>query len=459
MQATRIQKKALWKTIVSHFPKGHVLAAIGLASGLIIVAALPSENASASRQSHILTLPELTETPLEKLESVTVENSATPSLTIGPNLRIVEETVRSGDNLSKIFARAGLSYGEMLELINSSDAAKQLAMLYPGHKLIFQLNRDGKLQTLEYIKDRLHSQIFARAEDGFTDSLKVLEPDVQLAMRQATITNSLFLAGMKVHLDDRMIMALANIFGWDIDFALDIRKGDSFKILFEEAFLDGEKIGNGDILAAEFTNQGEIFRAVRYLDTNGERQYYTPTGESMRKAFLRAPLDFRRISSNFDPRRLHPIYKTVRPHRGTDYAAARGTPVWASGDGRVIESGYTPANGNYIVIQHGNNIQTKYLHLYKRYVKKGARVRQQQRIGSVGSTGYATGPHLHYEFLISGVHRNPRTVLAKLPKAESVAKDELQRFYAQTQPLLAELDQDKDTRFARAGHPDSVQTL
>jgi murein DD-endopeptidase MepM/ murein hydrolase activator NlpD len=458
MQVTQNQKSALWKTVANNFPKGHVLLAVGLASGLAIVAALPSENASASRQSHKLTLPELKEAPLETLDAV-ASDKLVPTLAAAPDLQRVEETVRSGDSLSKIFARAGLDYAAMLELINSSDAAKQLAMLYPGRELIFQLNADGKLQTLEYIEDQLRSQIFSRTEDGFAHETKVLEPDVQLAMRQATITDSLFLAGMKVRLDDRMIMKLANIFGWDIDFALDIRKGDSFKVLFEEAFLNGEKIGNGNILAAEFTNQGRTFRAVRYVDSNGDVHYYTPTGESMRKAFLRAPLDFRRISSNFNPNRLHPIYKTVRPHRGTDYAAVRGTPVWAAGDGRVIESGYTRANGNYIVVQHGNSIQTKYLHLHKRDVKKGDRVRQQQRIGSVGSTGYSTAPHLHYEFLINGVHRNPRTVLEKLPKAESVAKAELQRFYAQTQPLLAELDQDENTRFARAGNLDSARTL
>ncbi len=458
MQATRNQKSVLWKTITKHFPKGHMLLAAGLASGLAIVAALPSENASATRQSQKVALPEIEEAPLQTLDAVTAESPVAP-LTTAPDLQRVEETVRSGDSLSRIFARAGLEYGDMLELINSSDAAKKLAMLYPGRTLIFQLNTDGKLQALEYVEDRLHSQLFTRTDEGFTHELKVLEPDVQLAMRQATITDSLFLAGMKVRLDDRMIMKLANIFGWDIDFALDIREGDSFKILFEEAFLNGEKIGNGDILAAEFINQGQTFRAVRYVDSDGNVHYYTPTGESMRKAFLRAPLDFRRISSNFNPNRLHPIYKTVRPHRGTDYAAARGTPVWASGDGRVIESGYTRANGNYIVIQHGNHIQTKYLHLHKRLVKKGDRVKQKQRIGSVGSTGYATGAHLHYEFLINGVHRNPRTVLEKLPKAESVAKAELQRFYAQTQPLLAELDQDKNTRFARAGDLGPARTL
>lgn len=159
----------------------------------------------------------------------------------------------------------------------------------------------------------------------------------------------------------------------------------------------------------------------------------------MRKAFLRAPLDFNRISSNFNPRRLHPIHKTVRPHRGTDYAASRGTPVYASGKGRVITSTYNRASGNYVVIQHSNNITTKYLHLNKRKVKKGQRVNQKQLIGTVGSTGYSTAPHLHYEFLLNGVHRNPRTILQKLPKAKSIPKAEVARFKLQTQPHFAQL--------------------
>jgi murein DD-endopeptidase MepM/ murein hydrolase activator NlpD len=460
MRATEKKHSALWASLSKHFPKGHVIVVLGLASGLGLLAALPSEDASANRRSETLVLPEITDRPLDNLPNEVDPLADVPAFSPAePSLNIIEESVRSGDSLSRIFARAGLNDRDMLELINTSDAGKQLNRLYPGHKLIFHIDDDKKLQKLEYVKNRLESHIFSRVDKGFTDKNHILEPDVHLALRQATITNSLFLAGQKVQLDDRLIMDLANIFGWDIDFALDIREGDSFKVLFEESFLDGEKIGNGAILAAEFTNQGHTFRAVRYVDEDGDTHYYTPTGESMRKAFLRAPVDFRRISSNFNPRRLHPIHKTVRPHRGTDYAAARGTPVWASGSGRVIESGYTRANGNYIVIQHGNNIQTKYLHLDKRYVKKGERVRQKQTIGTVGSTGYSTAPHLHYEFVLDGTHRDPRTIIQKLPKAQAVSQKEMARFQAQTQPLLAELKGEADTRFAKTEQAESDQTL
>ncbi|MEZ0151677.1 MAG: peptidoglycan DD-metalloendopeptidase family protein, partial [Candidatus Reddybacter sp.] len=231
----------------------------------------------------------------------------------------------------------------------------------------------------------------------------------------------------------------ANIFGWDIDFALDIRKGDEFSVLYDEKFLDGEKVGSGDILAATFSNHGATFNAVRYIEQDGSINYYTPDGKPMRKAFLRAPLDFTRISSNFSLRRKHPVHKRIKAHRGVDYAAPRGTPVYAAGDGRVVASGYSKANGNYVFLQHGGKYVTKYLHLTKRLTSKGKHVSQGKTIGTVGSTGYATGPHLHYEFLVNGVHRNPRTV--KLPDAKTIAKNQRNEFIAQTVPLLNQLNQ------------------
>jgi murein DD-endopeptidase MepM/ murein hydrolase activator NlpD len=258
---------------------------------------------------------------------------------------------------------------------------------------------------------------------------------VRWSYREATIKDSLFLSGKKAGLPDKVIMNLANIFGGVIDFVYDTRSGDAFSVLYEEHFFDGKKIGAGKILAADFTNRGVRYPAFFYEDANGEGGYYNDDGVSMRKAFLRSPVDFTRISSNFNPSRLHPIFKTRRPHKGIDYAAARGTPVHATGKGRVIDSGYSRANGNYVVIKHGESFVTKYLHLHKKQVAKGQRVRQGQIIGQVGSTGYATGPHLHYEFLLNGVHRDPRTILAKLPKARSIAKSELPNFKAALAPL------------------------
>jgi len=228
-----------------------------------------------------------------------------------------------------------------------------------------------------------------------------------------------------------------------VDFALDIRKGDKFSVLYEEKYLDGEKIGTGNILVAEFTNRGNTFQAVRYEDSKGVASYFTPDGMNMRKAFLRAPLDFTRISSNFNLRRMHPIHKSIRAHRGVDYAAPRGTPIFASGEGKVIASAYSKANGNYVFIQHGQGYTTKYLHLDKRTVKRGQHVKQRQVIGTLGSTGYATGPHLHYEFLVNGVHRNPRTV--SLPEAEPIDPTEKSRFVSATKTLMNRLAQNRQS--------------
>jgi murein DD-endopeptidase MepM/ murein hydrolase activator NlpD len=234
-------------------------------------------------------------------------------------------------------------------------------------------------------------------------------------------------------------MELANIFGGVIDFALDPRAGDTFSVLYEERYLDGEKIGEGSIVAAEYVNEGKSYSAYRFIDRDGDEGYFSADGVSMRKAFLRAPLDFTRVSSNFNLRRLHPVAKVIRPHRGVDYAASTGTPVYASGDGRVAASGYSRANGNYVFVSHANNITTRYLHLHKRTVKAGQRVKQGQLIGTVGSTGLATGPHLHYEFLVNGVHRNPRTVLDNLPRARSLASSEMNAFKQQIAPLQTQL--------------------
>ncbi|HSH26702.1 MAG TPA: peptidoglycan DD-metalloendopeptidase family protein, partial [Wenzhouxiangella sp.] len=251
------------------------------------------------------------------------------------------------------------------------------------------------------------------------------------------IDNSLYNDARAAGLSDAMIMRLAAIFGWDIDFALDIRDGDRFALIYEEVWRDGEYLRDGDILAARFVNRGEAFEAVRFDAGNGP-EYFAPDGRPMRKAFLRTPLNFARVSSNFNPRRLHPVTGRVRPHNGTDYAASVGTPVWAAGEGKVIQAGYTRANGNYIFIRHGNNIVTRYLHLSKKLVGRGDRVRQGQTIGHVGATGLATGPHLHYEFLVNGVNRNPRTV--DLPPADPLPAEHMTDFSRLGNSLLARLD-------------------
>ncbi len=336
------------------------------------------------------------------------------------------QTVSSGDNLSNIAQRAGLSAQEVY-LISRSKQGKSLRNLFPGEVIRFAINSiNGDLVEMQYEKSPLEVYTFTAQDNRFISKRIIREPEIITSFRKGQIDQSLYLAGKKAQLPDKTVMELANIFGWDIDFVFDIRAGDSFSLLFEEQYIDGQRLGTGNILAASFTNRGKTYDAVRYTNKNGQASYYTPDGLSMRKAFLRTPLDIFRISSGFNLRRKHPIHKKIKAHRGVDYAAPKGTPVYASGDGRVIEAGYSRANGNYIFIQHGQTYTTKYLHLSRKNVRTGQTVTQRQEIGKVGATGYATGPHLHYEFLVNGVHQNPRTVA--LPKANPIPASEKERF-------------------------------
>ncbi len=352
-----------------------------------------------------------------------------PAATLATEKETEWKTVKvgRGDTLTHMFKKAGLQAKDAYELLGRCAEAKRLSRIHPGHELDFHIENE-QLQTLRYRKSVLESQTYTRDEDRFVAETIVREPNTRIRYQKASLQDSLFLAGKRAGLDQNIIMQLANVFGGVIDFVFDPRKGDTFSIMYEDLYLDGEKIGTGNILAAEYVNDGDAFTAYRYEDEKGNAGYYAPDGVSMQKAFLRAPLDFKRISSNFNPRRRHPIHKSIRAHRGIDYAAPRGTPVFAAGDGRVTKSGYSRANGNFIVVSHGPQYTTKYLHLTKRHVKRLAKVKKGQIIGTVGSTGYATGPHLHYEFLVNGVHRNPRTILNKLPKAKSIAKAEMPRF-------------------------------
>jgi murein DD-endopeptidase MepM/ murein hydrolase activator NlpD len=258
----------------------------------------------------------------------------------------------------------------------------------------------------------------------------------QTTETSGSIDSSLFLAGKKAGLSDNMVMKLANLFGWDIDFVLDIRDGDTFHLIYEKVYRDGSFLRDGEIIGATFNNQGEKFQAIRF-EIDGRSQYFAPDGRNMRKAFLRAPLNFSYISSNFNPKRFHPILKRVKAHNGIDYRAPKGTPVFAAGDGKVIQSAYSKFNGHHVFIQHANSIVTKYLHFTNRTVKKGQRVKQGEVIGYVGSTGLAQAPHLHYEFLLNGVHRNPRTV--SLPIANPLGEAELGDFRRQAAPILTQL--------------------
>jgi len=390
----------------------------------------------------VIALPELAS---DELAASTPPAELQPQLLPSPPTAASEEPdngdwrsspVRNGDNLSLILNRWGIDSRTTYQLDRSS-GGKLLRRLIPGETIKVQLDEQGELQQLIYAKNQLESEHFVRNNGSFSHRSVAREPERLPTLRRGVIDDSLFLSGQRAQLPDRIIMELANIFGWDIDFIFDIREGDSFALVYEEKYLDGELLGSGNILAAKFVNRGKVYRAVRFEDGDGAA-YYSAEGISMRKAFLRAPLDVFRISSGFNLRRKHPIHKKIKAHRGVDYAAPTGTPVFAAGDGKVIESGYSSANGNYVFIKHGQTYITKYLHLHKRTVKTGDSVKQRQKIGTVGSTGYATGPHLHYEFLVNGVHRNPRTV--PLPQATPVPVEDRPSFDAFAAPLLAQLE-------------------
>ena len=347
--------------------------------------------------------------------------------------------VRKGDTLSSIFKRAKISSKELM-LLTKVKHAKHLRKIFPGDKLFIQKTSDGKLGHLHKRINISETLVIDLIDDKFVSDIAVDELDVRYNRISSIIDSSLYLSAKNAGLDDNIIMDLANIFGWDVDFALDIRKGDSFAIIFEEIYRNGELIKNGNIVAAEFINRGNRFVALRYTDPTGDTNYFTPDGKSMRKAFLRAPVDFRRISSHFKKQRWHPVLGKKRPHRGVDYAASIGTPIKASGDGKVTFRGWKGGYGRTIIIKHGSRYTTLYGHLskYRGSVKAGSRVKQGQIIGYVGKSGLATGPHLHYEFRVNGVHRNPVTV--KLPDSAPIAKSYRKDFKAKTASILAELD-------------------
>jgi murein DD-endopeptidase MepM/ murein hydrolase activator NlpD len=346
--------------------------------------------------------------------------------------------VKKGDNLAMIFKQVGLSPQQTYHVSKAGELAERLLKIMPGDVLELLIDPQGQLVSLQYPFSNTNTLIINKSQDNtFTSKVESIEVDSRLNYTQGEVTNSFWNAGLKANLTDNQIMQVADIFGWDIDFALGLRAGDSFYIMFEEHYINGEFIENGDIVAAQFVNQGEAYTAIRYDDGN----FYTPEGRSMRKSFLRAPVNFRYISSSFKRNRFHPVQKRWKAHRGVDYAADRGTPVIAAGDGKVIKAAYDRYNGHHVFIQHGEKYVTKYLHFTKRKVKNGQTVKQGQLIGTVGSTGLASGPHLHYEFLVDGVHRNPRTV--NLPKALPIAKKESIKFSDIAEVRLQQLNNNK----------------
>jgi len=366
-----------------------------------------------------------------------------------PTFKEQTAEVKSGDSLSKVLSNKGISAQDIYKVSLADKKQKTLLQMRPGQKLNFTTNEaSGELTRLTLILNRLDSVTFERNDNEFSRTDTSRTPEIVQTYKEAEINNSLFVDGLRSGIEQALLIELANIFGWDIDFALDIRKGDSLSMLYEEKFLDGEKIGHGNIIAAQFINNGRTYQAIRYKTGKGAN-YYTPDGMAMRKAFIRTPVDFTRISSKFNPNRLHPIFKTSRPHRGVDYAAASGTPVKAAGDGRISFAGKQNGYGNVVIIDHGRGYQTLYAHLrgFARGTKRGVKVQQGRIIAYVGQTGWATGPHLHYEFRINGTHKNPVTV--RLPNDDPMPKDDLKKYLPYAKQVVTTLSNSHSPSFAQ----------
>ena len=416
--------------------------------------------------------PRLTETPAAQIPGAESEQTTEEETPPAPSTAaIAEETEQStlppspqapdwtehliekGDTLASIFQELGLSANLLHRIVTSSETAAKLARIRPGQKLRLALTEEGELTAIELQQDRINKLVVRREGDDFVAKTEQLPVETRQAVTEGVIRSSLFVDGQEAGLSDGQIMELVKIFGWEIDFALELRQGDQFRVIYEERYLNGEKLGNGPILAAEFVNQGKLYRAVRYTDSSGDTAYYDADGHIKKRAFLRTPVKFTRISSGFTRKRWHPILKKWRSHKGVDYAAPIGTPVKAAGNGRVTFIGRKGGYGKVIFLRHGGRYTTVYGHLsrFAKGLKTGSKVKQGQIIGYVGKTGLASGPHLHYEFRINGVHRNPLTV--KLPKASQLPKKELQRFRRQIQPLLAQLDELRAKSMVAAADP------
>jgi len=461
------------KSKAPNYPKSHLLAASGVAALLsLALLVFPSREVEAKKtfldlklesSGQIIAEPDTTaqspaDSPFAYASDMQTSEQASsdegkpedqtgePVAETDPLAKSV--VVANGDTLSTVFAKVGLSPAVMHAVLASSPDAKQLSRLKIGQTLEFQLTEQGELASLRSKLNSLETLALEQTPKGYVFKKEQVKPEVSTVYARGEIDSSLFLAAKRAGLSHNLTMDLANVFGYDIDFALDIRKGDSFEVIYEEKTVEGQRVGTGNILAARFTNRGKTYSAVRYTSKDGTTSYYNADGTSMRKAFIRTPVDFARISSRFSNGRKHPILNKIRAHKGVDYAAPHGTPIKSAGDGKVLLAGRKVVYGNTVIIQHGQRYRTLYAHMqgFAKGVRNGSTVKQGQIIGYIGTTGLSTGPHLHYEFQVDGVHVDPLGL--KLPMADPIAKSEMPRFMQQSQPLMARMDEERATMLA-----------
>jgi len=419
----------------------------GLSLPLLVVTLFLVTESDESEVVPVLDIPKTTESPVPLSLPQTTSATIDSDLENGdPPDESIQLSVGPGESLELLFRRHDLSLADLSVISRLSGAATHLRILLPGDEINIT-HQEGRVTSLMREIDEASVLSIVRELAGFKVEIIELHVESRLVGAHGVIERSLFEASQDVGISDNVTMNMAGIFQWDIDFIQDVRIGDEFTVMYEELWREGVKLKDGEIVAAEFINQGTSFRAARYINDNGVSGYFTPEGRSVRKAFIRAPVDFTRISSNFNPNRRHPMLNTIRAHRGVDYVAPTGTPIKAAGDGRVTFRSVRNGYGNAIILQHGGNITTLYAHM-SRFAQPriGTRVRQGQTIGFVGMSGLATGPHLHYEYRVNGVHRNPRTVT--LPPADPIPTDSRENFQMTVAPLWRQLDAYRRTKFS-----------
>lgn len=416
--------------------------------------------ASAPAEEHVQPLLSVPGDPLAtsvaKDESVASASAEEP-VTKQVNVRAEKTgTIRQGDTISTLLGDY-LNAQQIYQLSQQSKNTFALTGLCAGQP--YQLCTTGNhFDSFLYDIDQNEQLLIRQQDDNFEISRIPIEYETNNVVVKGAISSSLFNAVEAIGEQPELAVNLADIFAWDIDFILDIREGDTFQAVVEKRYRDGQPAGYGPILAAEFINQGQKYRAILFKDGSKSPDYYDPEGKNLRKAFLKAPLPFTRISSGFTMKRFHPIAKTWRAHPAIDYVAPRGTPIKTVGDGTVVRKGYNSGNGNFAEIRHTNGYSTIYLHMSKfaKGMGKGKRVTQGQVIGYVGSTGLATGPHLCFRMRKDGSPVNPNKV--KTPSAPAVSRENMEDFLAISAPLLAKLDGGQ-IRQAKMGLPTEADTL
>ncbi|MEO8460983.1 MAG: peptidoglycan DD-metalloendopeptidase family protein [Dokdonella sp.] len=430
-----------------HWVLAGIVVLLTIAAGIVVpnwASATRHEPSSASYTTLALELP-----PLPASEA----DPAIAALAAGssePDWRIVR--VRAGQSLSDIFAEQGLPASDLQRALDSQNDASVLRRIRPNDEFEFDITADGTLRAMRFERSEADRVTLEFDANGVHESVasRAIERRTQIA--HGVITRSLYEAGAQAGISDQLIGRLAEAFAYDIDFAQDLRVGDSFSVVYDEDYCDGERLdrAKGEVLAATFINQGKRYTAIRYTNAQGESMFYSEDGRPLRKSFLRTPVEFTRISSTFSAGRMHPVLGYMRAHKGVDYAAPSGTPIRAAGDGKITFRGRQGGYGNVVIIQHNGKYSTLYGHMSRfANVKVGQRVAQGQTIGFVGMTGLATGPHLHYEFRVGGTHRDPLTVT--LPKPEPLPKTEFAKFHQAIAPMLAKLQMIDDVRLASRG--------